>query len=137
MERTLIPRNKQHGFALLASVFLIVVMGLAATFMVRFSSTVQTGQGQLILAQRAKQAAVTGIEYGIYTVAKDTCTPSTTLSMTEFSQFTVVVTCVANSYLEGKVLGAITLYTVTATANYGVVGSPDHVWRQFTVRLEQ
>ena len=132
MERALNHPNKQQGFALMASVFLIVVLGLAAAFMVRFSGTVQTGQTQLLMAQRARQAANAAIEYGVYQVVNGTCTASTVLSIAAYSQFNATVTCDAKSYFAG-----ITLYTIQGTASYGALGDPDYVWRQYQVVVEQ
>ncbi len=132
MERTLILPAKQQGFALVASVFLIVVLGLAGIFMVRFSGTVQSGQTQLLMAQRAKQAANAAIEYGVYQVVNGTCAASTLLSVAAYSQFDATVTCDAKSYFAG-----ITLYTIQGTASYGTMGEPDYVWRQYQVVVEQ
>ena len=131
MERTLNHRQVQGGFALLASVFLIVVMALAAVFMVRFSGTIATEQSQMIVAQRAKQAASAGIEYGIYQVAMGSCAASTALSIPAYSQLSIAVECTQNSFV-----GAYNLFTVTATASYGTLGDPDYVWRRFQVSLE-
>ena len=131
MERTITSRSKQAGFALIASVFLIVVMGLAAVFMVRFSGTIATEQSQMIVAQRAKQAATAGIEYGIYQVANGTCDPSTVVSIPAYSQLSITVDCTKNNFF-----GDDNLFAVSANASYGTLGDPDYVWRRFQVTLE-
>ena len=131
MERALTQRHSQGGFALMVSVFLIVVLALAAVFMVRFSGTIATEQSQMIVAQRAKQAAIAGIEYGIYQVANGTCAASTALSIPAYSQLSITVDCTQRDFV-----GAFTLYTVAATASYGALGDPDYVWRRFQVSLE-
>ena len=137
MERTLSATRQQRGFALIASVFLIIVLGLAAAFMVRLSGTIQTSQSHTILAQRAKQAANAGIEYGIYRVVWGAdvaaqCPASTLITLTSYSQFTVTVTCSVKTYVGGD-----RFFTISSIAEYGAKGTQDYVVRKFETVLER
>lgn len=137
MERTLSATRQQRGFALIASIFLIIVLGLAAAFMVRLSGTIQTSQSHTILAQRAKQAANAGIEYGIYRVvwgpdvAAQCPTASTPITLTSYSQFTVTVTCSVKTYVGGD-----RFFTISSISEYGAKGTQDYVVRKFETVLE-
>lgn len=125
-------RKTQQGFALVASVFLIVILAMAATFMARFASTGYAGQAQQIIVTRARQAALSAVEYGIHQAAVNgICLASSPITVSAYSGFAITTECNTETYL-----GGITIYRITGTASHGSLGQPEYVWRQYHASLE-
>ena len=132
------PTNRQHGFGLVAAMFLIIVIAGVIAAMARMAVT-QNATTSLALQQaRAYQAARAGLEWGIYQVMKgDDCT-------TEFfpggmEGVRVEVKCEVWPpdpwEEEGKKLR---FYTLTARAeSLGGISSVDYVWRSLTATVER
>jgi len=131
MERAL-GSNKQSGFALVASVFLVVVLALAATFMARVSGAGYASQAQHIITNRARQAALAAIEHAIHQVAVNgVCIANEPLSISAYDNLNVSSQCDVESYL-----GGITIYRISGSASQGNLGQLEYVWRQYHVSLE-
>lgn len=132
MERAMKVPERQSGFALVAAVFLIIVLALAASFMVRFAGSAYGTQAQQVLTNRARQAAMAAVEYGVSRVAEaSVCNPSTTITITAYTQFSTVVTCETDNYL-----GGITIYRISGSASFGQLGQPEYIWRQYHAAVE-
>lgn len=112
--------------------------------MVTFSTTQHTTVALDVQSVRALQAARSGIEWGAYEALQGggfVCAdaPATTnYSMTfgsapSLNGFTTAVVCSKTSHNEGG--NIVVIYTLTSTANYGVVNTSDYVSRQITARV--
>lgn len=127
-------RAPQAGFALMSAIFLVVVLGLLGTVMVRMGSTQHIGQARELLGTRAQLAARSGIEWGVYQVTQSsTCSASTVLPALGGSAaaYTVTVACTAHGpYDEGD--NSVHLYQIVATARTGTAGQPNHAERQLS-----
>lgn len=133
MERALTFNNKQHGFVMVAVIFLIVVLAVAVVFISRFSGVAISSGNKNLLATRAELAAQAGLDWGIYQVANSSsCVASTILTVTAYSDVNLEVQCNSDSYN-----GSITLYNITAVADYGSLGQIEYVHRQFSATVEQ
>ena len=130
------PRKagKQHGFALVAALFLLVVLG---AFAMRLNVSQQASTDLDLAGVRADAALHAGIQYAATRVLAAGCgglpvtAPAATLSLPQ--NFSVSFSnCqqlpVANS-------PPVNVFSVTATAFRGQYGSPDFVSRQRTVRI--
>jgi MSHA biogenesis protein MshP len=131
------PRQ-QTGFALVAAMFLIIIIALVIAAMTRMAGN-QSGTNSLAIQQaRAYQAARAGIDWGINQAVAGSCVGSKLLDLTgsNLSEFNnAEVSCVRVDYLENG--NAVRIYTLTATAQNGVPGSrPDYAYRRLTATVE-
>ena len=130
------PR-RAGGFSIVAAVFLIVVVALIAGYAVTIGSVQQADTTSALVAARADAAASSGLEWGIARVTRDGACPaaSTTFSPagTTLAAFVVSVACSATAITEGAT--TYTLFTVTATATFGSVGSEDYTRRVATAQV--
>lgn len=129
----LLQGSKQHGFGLVAAMFLIIVITGAIAAMWRISTT-QTATSSLALQQaRAYQAARAGLEWGIAKALSDKdCFLDTIFTPEGFvAELKVEVTCDLSEVEE------ITFYTLESKAEYSSAGSPDYTYRNITAVVEQ
>jgi len=130
-------RSAQRGFAIVAAIFLLVVLAALGAFMLTFSTVQHITSAQDVQGTRAYQAARTGIEWGAYQVLRNSsCTPSTTLTAGGTQAgFSIVVQC-NNSFpatTEGG--NAVNMYQITSTASQGTLGSATYVERQLKATI--
>lgn len=127
----------ESGFAIVTAIFLLVILGGLAAFIVSVSTAMHTTSALDVQGARAYQAARTGIEWGTYRVlqAGGACAASTTLPALggSLSGFTVTVACSTASYTEGA--ATVNTYQITSTAASGAPGSADFVERQLQVTV--
>ena len=129
-------RGKQAGMALVAALFLMVVVASLGAFAVRIGAGQQQTVNLALLGTRAMAAASSGIEWAAYqALIGGVACPSGTLSLTEgaLSGFTVTVTCNVRSHAEGS--GTVNIYVVEAFASKGSYGTPDYVSRRIRAKL--
>ncbi|HEY4214743.1 MAG TPA: hypothetical protein VGM84_24915 [Steroidobacteraceae bacterium] len=123
----------QRGFALIAAIFLIVVLAGLGVFAARVRSTQQQTSSFAILEARAQAAAQAGIESGAnlaLAAVPKTCpaTRSWTLSEASLAGFTVKVTCASQPHPGVSYRS----YVLVSTATKGTYGRADFVSRQVT-----
>jgi len=114
-------RRGQRGMALIAALFLIVVLAALGIFAVRIGGAQQQTVNLGLLGDRAVAAANSGIEYGIYRQLNTGCASANAtinLNQAALVGFRVVVTCSGSGP-----------YVITASASSGAYGSPDYVFR--------
>lgn len=157
-------RPRQRGFAIVAAIFLLVVLSALGAFMLTFSTVQQTTSAQDIQGSRAYWAAQSGIEWGVYKVLDPLnatvvapgsatwpnmpgCAAATTALTLE--GFNVALTCTCypsgtaacapNSavYTEAGDIHSIAVYELVATATAGTLGSPGYVERQVAVTVSK
>jgi MSHA biogenesis protein MshP len=143
-----LPRRAQ-GFALVAAIFVMVIIALVVTAMARLSIT-QHGTVSLSIQQaRAYQAARAGLEWGISRALNNDvdnagdCPSGNTpagrpnLLGSNLGEFTLEVTWCSASYTDnaGSPVQILRFY---ATAQNGSLGSrPDYAYRQLTATIEK
>ncbi len=125
-------RRSQRGFAMVAAIFLMVVLALLGGLMVTMSNSQQIGAVRDTQGSRAYYAARAGIEWGAYQVlqAGGPCLATASLpNAVAATGFSVQVTCSATSGInEGGADYAI--YQFTSTATTGTLGQHDYAERQ-------
>ena len=132
------PGACQSGFTLVTALFLLVIVSLLGVYLINFrkvqQSTVVYGQQ----GARPMHAAHTGIEWGIYeSVVNGNCAPNAfTATGIALSAYNISVNCSSSAHTEGAVL--ITTYRLTSTAQTGIYGTLDYVYRsmQATVSIQ-
>ena len=146
-----------RGFALVAAIFLLVIIAAMGAFAVGLSANAHSSSAVAVMGARAYEAARAGIEWAAYQVRDPNGTlapgatnlpdcfasPSTVELPAAMGSFTVQVGCTRypaigaspNYHEEGDKRSAY--YVVTSTAFLGVVGSADYVERRLEARIEK
>jgi len=132
MTRT--PINKRNnGFALIAALFMIVVLAALGMFAIRLSGSQQQSMNLTVLSARAVAAANSGIEIGAnHALLTGNCPGSATWVIDDF---TVVVTCRGSQHTvlppppSTCVSNICGVYELQATATFSAFGQPNFVSR--------
>ena len=138
-------RSIQQGFAVIAAIFLVVVLAALGGFMLTFSNTQQLTSAQDVQGSRAYWAARAGLEWAIVAVplAPATLCPNTTSTVIAagvgpgpVDGFTLQISCSNNTYTEGGT--SPTIYRFESWAfTAGSVGSVGYIERSLSVSLEK
>jgi MSHA biogenesis protein MshP len=131
--------GREGGFAIVTAIFLLVILGGLAAFIVTVSTAMHTASAIDLQGARAYQAARAGIEWGAYQALAPapSCAGATTLPALggSLAGFTTTVTCSQSVHTEGA--ATVTTYQVTSTATFGAAGSADFMERQLQARLNK
>jgi len=150
-------KRQPDGFAFIAALFLLVVLGAFIAFVVTISMNAQTSGALAVQGARAYEAARGGVEWatyqildprtainGVITTPPDCfASPSTPALPGDLGQFSLTVTCTryplftASPNFYEEATRRVAVYDVIATATQGTPGAPDYVERQIQVRIEQ
>lgn len=134
------PESRQHGFGLVAAMFVIIIIAAVITAMARLAETQNATNSMAIQQARAYQAARAGLEWGIYKAIKvspPSCNPNSSFTPDGFVGFRVTVDCASVDVgLVAEENKTVTFYTITATAEYGSAGGPDYAFRRLTAVVE-
>lgn len=127
----------ERGFALVAALFLMVIIALVVATMSRLAVN-QSADGDLALQQaRAYQAAQAALEWGINRVRRTGSCPAAAPSLAggNLADFTVTLACKVRSYTDegGQPLS---LFALEASADNGAPdGRVDYAWRRLTATV--
>jgi MSHA biogenesis protein MshP len=107
--------ERNSGFALPAAIFLLVVLGGLAGWLMRLTTATLAQEALELEGARAYQAAQAGLEAGIYAVRVNGGCAAQTLTFTgQLARFSASVACTAYAADEGG--QAVTLYQITSVA---------------------
>lgn len=121
--------GRQQGVALVAALFLLVVLATLGAVAVRLSTVQHHTVSLTLQSARAFQAAQSGIEYAAYRALSGSCSAASfTYAEGGLNGFRVDTACAATSHAEGT--GATTVYALQAFAAAGTYGTPDYVSRR-------
>ena len=141
----MINSNRNNGFGLVATLFLVVTLASAGAMMVNVGGTQQQTTLLALQSARAYSAADAGIEWAIARVAGNVALcnvgASTNLGTLQFSAgglngFIVEVTCERSQHVEDTT--TINIITMTAIGKYAIAGDAsdftraDYVSRELT-----
>lgn len=132
-------KHQQNGVALIAAIFLVVIIGAAVVLLAGLSVR-NTGQtNQSLLQSRASLAVQAGIDATVQRLIVNSidswCDGSSqAVNVPTYSNFNVSVTCSAFEY--NRPSQPVHLYNISATAEYGSQDSPDYVWVKNDVSVE-
>jgi MSHA biogenesis protein MshP len=134
----------ERGFVLPAAIFLLVVLGGLAAWMMQLTTATQAQDALAIEGERAYRAAEAGLEAGIYAARVNSSCAAQTLTFTgALSRFTASVTCAASA--ENEAGTAIAFYKITSIAcNQPSAGAcpnaapslPEYAERQIAATVE-
>ena len=140
----------ERGFALVAALFVMVIIAVVVATMSRLSVTQNSSLDLAVQQARAYQAARAGLEWGLHQLMLESnagvCpVGNVSLAGSGLDDFSVSVACVklpcatptcAQTYSEGT--RAFNLYRLTATAANGSPDSRvDYAWRRLEVTVER
>ncbi|MDP2787780.1 MAG: agglutinin biogenesis protein MshP [Pseudomonadota bacterium] len=134
-----------RGFALPAAIFLLVVLGGLAAWMMQLTVATQAQDALAIEGERAYRTAEAGLEAGIYAARTSGACATQTLTFSgQLSRFTASVTCTPYAADEGGL--AVTHYRITSVAcNQPAAGAcpntaptlPEYAERQVRALVER
>lgn len=124
----------QHGFSLISTLFMLVVLAALGSYMVRLNISQQTTTTLSLQSVRAWYAASSGLEWAVYQIKTNNSCPSVPSSFSTDGFSITLSGCTAYPVTEGA--SSYTLYDVQVNASRGVFGTPDYVARRLraTVR---
>lgn len=122
--------RREHGFALVAALFMLVVLAGLGVVAVKLANVQHHTVSLTMQSARAFQAAQSGIDYGAYrALIAASCAPATfTYAEGGLAGFNINVTCNATVHAEGA--NITNVYALEAFAWSGVYGTPDYVSRR-------
>jgi len=103
-----------QGFVLPAAIFLLVVLGGLAGWMMQLTVATQAQDALAIEGERAYRAAEAGLEAGVYAARNGNCAAQTLSFSSQLARFTARVECIDFPANEGG--NDIHLYQITSIA---------------------
>lgn len=127
--------GRQRGFALVAAIFLLVVLALLGIFIVKVSGVQHQTVNIALLGARAFEATRTGIEWGAFQALDSASCTTTTLNLTEggLNGFAVDVECTSSTHTETG--NTYNIYVIDAVSSAGTYGTPDFVSRRMQATI--
>lgn len=134
-------QSNQQGMALIAVIFIMIVMSGAVLMMSRLADMQSAERTMDINGARAQSAAQSGLQWALYKIRASgaVCPTSPTVltmsSESDLSGFSVTVTCTARPYTEG--LGTVTVFKVQSeatTSSFDTTG--EYVFRRVSAVVE-
>lgn len=124
----------QGGFALIAALFLVVVLAALGAFAVRINNAQQSATDLELLGARARFAAQAAIEYAARRLEQaNNCNAVAANPPALANGMNVTIACQASPYTVNGL--PVTVYSIDARATSGVYGSPDFVSRSVRARV--
>lgn len=129
--------KKQRGFSIILAIFVLVVLGLLGTYMVRLSGNQIDTSINALQSARAYQAARAGIEWSVARiVGGGVCSDinaQTAMTFTGLEGFTVRLSCTSQSYSEAD--KTPTVFRIDALSQFAEYGSRDYVARRMETTI--
>ncbi len=108
------PERQAQGFVLPSAIFLLVVLGGLAGWLMRLTTVTLATEALELESARAFQAAQAGLEAGIHAGRNDSCADQTLTFTGALARFTATVSCTATTADEGGT--TVSFYEITSVA---------------------
>ncbi len=129
--------KKQTGFTIVMAVFILVVLGLLGSYMVKLSGVQHATSTYALQGARAYQAARAGVGWAMGRISLggvcSDITSASPLSFADINGFSVSLTCSSQNFSEGDKTPII--YKVTALSEFGGYSSANYVSRKLEVSI--
>lgn len=131
--------RKQAGFSIVMSIFILVVLSLLGSYMVKLSGVQHATSTFALQGARAYQAARAGVGWAIARISMSgaSCsdiTAASPLSFTDINGFSVSLACSASvTYSEGG--DNYVVYKMTAFSEFGAYNSANYISRKIEVSI--
>jgi MSHA biogenesis protein MshP len=128
-------RREQGGFALIAAIFVLVVLAALGAFAVRINMA-QEHSAQLELQEQRAQAALNaGLEYAAARLLAPGANCAALVNLNNLvGAFAVTFNACARVQYQVNAV-TVNIYTVTLTSTHGAYGTPEFVARTATARV--
>jgi MSHA biogenesis protein MshP len=123
----------QKGFAIVAAIFLLVVLSALGAFMLTISGSQHVTSAQDIQGTRAYWAAKAGIQWA---ASRINTTAACAAGAFVLDGFNVTVACVSHNYTEGTTVSTIYWVDSTAKTVTGNVGGISYAERTVNAFIE-
>ena len=125
-----VSRRQEAAFGLVVSLFLLVVLAVAAMVLVDLGGVQRRTALLSLQTVRARHAARSGVEWGLQRIQQlGSCPPTTVLSPGGgLAGFQVRVSCTSSPHVEAG--STSTVFEIEAEATRGVFGELDYVRRR-------
>jgi MSHA biogenesis protein MshP len=127
----------QRGFSIVMATFILVVLGLLGTYMVRLSGQQISTSIDALQGARAYQAARAGVEWSIARIASGgncaNLTPQTAMVFTDIEGFSVRINCSSQTYTEAD--KTLTIFKINTLSQFGSYSGNDYVAREIEVSI--
>lgn len=127
--------NKQQGFSIVSAIFLIVVLALLSTGMVKILSISQQSISQEITSIKAYMAARSGLQIAMYQAASTTPPANNVIHNLSFTNGGLANTTARITYIRKDVEGN-PYYQINSRADYANTTSPEYARRELTLRFQ-
>jgi MSHA biogenesis protein MshP len=147
-------KHKQQGFTIVMAIFILVVLALLGTYMMRFSGVEHATSTYALQGARAYQASKAGLGWATAKIMKEsgtcaTVNAQTALTFSDLSGFTVGLSCTTypdpltpctlststSYYKDGS--ENICIYVITALSEFGTYGNADYVSRKMEATISK
>ncbi len=131
--------KKQAGFSIVMAIFILVVLSLLGSYMVKLSGVQHATSTFAIQGARAYQSARAGIGWAVARVLSGgVCadiTAASPLTFTDINGFSVALTCTSpgSPYIEG--INSVYVYKITALSEFGAYNSANYVSRKIEISI--
>lgn len=125
--------KSQHGMAMIAALFMIVVVAALGVFAIRLGTNQEQTANLQLRTYRVEVTASSGLELLIYRARNGVCLADTPAP--PLSQVTLTLSCTGATTHFVDAATQITVFDLTATASQGAYGTPDFVQRRVTRRV--
>lgn len=129
--------NRQRGFSIVMATFVLVVLGLLGSYMVRLSAVQTSTSINALQGARAYQAARAGIEWSLARIANGgSCADinsQTAMSFNGLDGFTVRLNCSSQTYSEAD--KTPTIFQINALSQFGSYAGNDYVAREIETSI--
>jgi Tfp pilus assembly protein PilX len=135
MRRAIRPPTRQRGVALIAAIFLLVVLSALGAFAVRLATMQQQTVATGLLTAQAFNAAKSGVAWAAYRAKSAGWCGAANLNLTEAGAagFRVAVSCTETTHNEGG--ETLAVYVIEVLAESGTYGGPDYVSRRLEAKI--
>lgn len=129
--------NKQAGFSIVMAIFILVVLSLLGSYMVKLSGVQHATSVFAVQGARAYQSARAGIGWAVARVHNGggcgDVTAASPLSFADINGFSVSLTCTSQSFSEG--VDTIIVYKMSALSEFGSYNSASYISRKIEVSI--
>ena len=129
--------NKQTGFSIVMAIFILIILSLLGSYMVKLSGVQHATSVFSIKSARAYQAAKAGIGWAVARIYSggncSNISSASPLSFTDINGFSVSLTCSSQSFSEG--IDNPIVYKITAFSEFGAYSSANYISRKLQVTL--
>ena len=129
--------KRQAGFSIVMAVFILVVLSMLGSYMVKLSGVQHATSTYAIQGARAYQSAKAGVGWAVAKIsAGGACshlTSASPMSFADINGFLVTLSCSSQGFSEG--MDNFVVYKITALSEFGAYNSANYVSRTVEVSI--